>query len=64
MWQGGVKTRTSPTLLKSDDCAGEGIVVRNCSLEKHLQGFQARATEIGETLADRTGGHGGGLSGY
>ena len=36
--------------LDSDDGAGDGIVFRNCILEKSLQGFPGAAAEIGKKL--------------
>ena len=36
--------------LDSDDGAGNGIIFRNCILEKSLQGFPCATAEIGQQL--------------
>jgi hypothetical protein len=36
--------------LDGDDGAGDGIVFRNCILEKDLQGFPGTTAEIGKKL--------------
>ena len=36
--------------LDGDDGAGDGIVFRNCILEKNLQGFPGAAAQIGKKL--------------
>ena len=36
--------------LDSDDGTGDGIIFRNCILEKSLQGFPGATAEIGQQL--------------
>ena len=36
--------------LDGDDGAGDGIILRNCLLEKYLQGFPGAAAQIGKKL--------------
>ena len=56
MWSGSVcgaaavLPATSAFFLDGDDGAGDGIILRNCLLEKYLQGFLGAAAQIGKKL--------------
>jgi hypothetical protein len=45
-----IKSKEVAEGLDSNDGAGDGLVFRNCILEKNLQGFPGAAAQIGKKL--------------
>ena len=46
----GIESKEVAKALHSNNGAGDGIIFRNCILEKNLQGFPGAAAQIGKKL--------------